>query len=179
MAQDEKYELEIKKLRWEISTLESNAHWERRVGRAVSLLGPLLVCLGLVVGGCQYRDAKEMEFKQVFWERQMAVYDEITRSAARLVAPGDTVGHDSVYQRFATLYNGPLLLVADTATAMHALAFYRHYIDYRLDPGTQIEAQAAARALAASFREVLRNTWDVPLKALDAATLRKLDPAGS
>lgn len=170
MTDHEKSALELEKLRWEVATLRQNARWERLAGRVLSFIGPSLVFLGLLVGGCQYRETKEREFKRAFWEQQLDVYDSVARSAARLVAPGDTAGREAEYQKFMTLYNGPLLMVADSVTAYKVRDFYSELINYRSNPGHHREAAEAARAMSAAFRDQLRFTWEVPLNQLPPST---------
>src|SRR5262249_25734046 len=92
----------------------------KRWDTVLKLAGALVLVVGVVGGGWQYRTTTEKEFKQKYWEQQLALYIEATNTASTLATipkiedETESKGmRDKAKVRFWQLYYGPLALVTD------------------------------------------------------------------
>lgn len=133
----------------------------------LKLVSALLVVCTFSAGVLQYRDTSQREFKRKFWEKQLDLYQEASRSAAQLSIIQDEEARVPIYQRFLELYHGEMVLVEDNQVKNAMKSFVELYIDYQDNRGLQDELQSSARALARTCRKSLADSWDIDLEDLD------------
>jgi Tfp pilus assembly protein PilV len=117
----------------------------------------------------QKRDAlaREQEFKKLFLAKQMETYFAISDCASLLATTHDDAVKKREKARFAELYHGNMIVVADEAVANEMKRFEQIYINYQHDMGLQNEAESASRVLSRACRESLARTWGVDLKSFN------------
>lgn len=71
----------------------------------------------------QYRATSEREFKKGYWEKQLELYTEASRSAARLATSQVKNERDKERLVLYSLYHGPLVMVIDDNAAEALKAF--------------------------------------------------------
>jgi hypothetical protein len=180
---------QLRKLQVEIDNLERGHSWSSRVAQYIPVITALIAVSGFLFGIIQYRrqEAKHIEanklqserdnalrakeFKKLFWEKQLEEYRAITQSAARLATWDAGDARDKEYLHFRELYHGNLVMVSDKQVVDATKEFLQLYIDYRTDPSLQGKVDRSSRRLSIACRESLRQTWDVPLQALDLSQI--------
>jgi hypothetical protein len=94
--------------------------------RSSRLLGylPLLIAVGgILVGVWQYRETKRAEFRQRFWEAQLALYQDATEAAAAIANARDLDAVADARTRFWQLYWGPLSMIEHPEVERAMIAF--------------------------------------------------------
>lgn len=180
---------QLRKLQVEIDNLERGHNWSSRIAQYIPVITALIAVSGFLFGIIQYRrqeakhiEANELqsyrdnalrakEFKKLFWEKQLEEYRAITQSAARLATWDAGDARDKEYLHFRELYHGNLVMVSDKQVVDATKEFLQLYIDYRTDPSMQGKVDRSSRRLSIACRESLRQTWDVPLQALDLSQI--------
>jgi hypothetical protein len=107
--------------------------------------------------------AREKEFKKVLWEKQLALYVDISKSTAQVAATSDEAERKRLYRELSSHFNGDLIVVADRDVMESVLEFDQLYEAFLSDPGRQEDLLASARKLARACRNSLIKTFNVQL----------------
>lgn len=121
-----------------------------------------LAVIGIIVGLWKYFDTTEKDFRQPYWERQISLYFEATRSAATLATSDDEKKRHNAAATFWELYWGPLALVEDRAVETAMIAFG----DCLKENCSRSRLQQLSLNLAHICRRSIGTSWDLKLEEL-------------
>ncbi len=141
---------------------------ERNAARLLGFV-PLLVTVGgILIGLLQYRETKRAEFRQRYWEAQLALYEDATGAAAAIATARSLESVAGERARFWQLYWGPLSMIEHPEVEQAMVAFGRVLGECERDvsgcaadgPGNSITPlRQKAYELAHCVRVSLHHTW--------------------
>jgi len=144
----------------------------------MKIMGFILSLLVAGAGIWQYRDAKEKEFKKVFYEERFRVYAELSDIAARIaLLPPHTEESSEAVRQFFQLTIGRASLVGDAEvwTAIRKMSYWIAYCvkekvplppDDKLCSDLELGGTSYAMLIAEAARNSIVSTWNVPLEKL-------------
>ena len=101
--------------------------------RKWSIIIQLLTALGIIVGGAiglwRYFDTTAKQFQKPLWDRQIALYFELSEVAAVLGSAKARDEWTAAKFRFFTLINGPLIIVMDNQVQLSITEFANKLIN--------------------------------------------------
>ncbi|MBU2619395.1 MAG: hypothetical protein KKE83_06880 [Proteobacteria bacterium] len=148
-------------------------NWMKIIGISLSLL---TVWIGIY----QYRDAKEKEYKMVFYEKRFQIYMDLADTIAKIATlpEGQKERADAV-QRFWQLIYGQAVLVSDKNVdeAIRKASNWVVFCVEKKGPPPEdnmcvdIAGNAHALAIAKSARNSVTQVWNIPLEKLNEKNL--------
>jgi hypothetical protein len=175
---------QLRKLRLEGDELEAKLRlargWSARLGNFSSvtpIITVLLATAGFLAGIYQYNDqqqkqsrqayeTKEKEFKKPLWEKQLALYLQVTHAAAAIASSTDPKAAARLHRELLPRLQGDLIVVADTQVIQAAIDYEKAYTDYVQEPTKQEDLLSASRTLARACRNSLVRTFKADLGTL-------------
>jgi hypothetical protein len=173
-SKDEFAEAQLQKVKLEVQNLKNNVNKRKGIAEYIGPYLPLLTAL-IAVGGFifgiitfnaqQQRDnqIKEKEFKRVFWEKQLALYAEVTQLTGKVATTSDEAERKKLYEKLSSHFHGDLIVVADKEVMESVIEFIAMYESFVSEPTLQEELKAASRKLARACRKSLVDTFGVQL----------------
>jgi hypothetical protein len=183
-TEQEKLACEIEKLRAETESLRSSNRWENRVTRYAPIVTVLIAVASFWFGIYQFTRQQraeneklrgqfedsiklsEKEFRRRFYEKQLDVYFDVSKTVAQIATVGDSHEVDRLHTHFLELYNGSLIMVQDSDVRDAAETFEESFNEYRNKRSGRDKVQDSARDLVRACRNSLLTIWDI--KSLDA-----------
>jgi hypothetical protein len=172
--------MQIKKLELEIETLRSSNRWGNRIAFATSIITALIAISSFWVGIYQFQETQkreieklrtefsnsialsEKEFRRRFYEKQLDLYFDISRTAAQISIAKDSTETEKLHQHFLEIYNGNINIVQDQQVMNAAKQFEQSFNEYKSNQPSSDELQASARALSEACRNSIRDIWNIP-----------------
>ncbi len=183
-TEQEKLACEIEKLKAETESLRSSNRWENRVTRYAPIVTVLIAVASFWFGIYQFTRQQtaeneklrgqfadsiklsEKEFRRHFYEKQLDVYFDVSKTVAQMATVGDSIEGDRLHTHFLELYNGSLIIVQDSDVRDAAETFEESFNEYRNKRSGRDKVQDSARDLARACRNSLLRIWDI--KSMDA-----------
>lgn len=177
-AQLHKLHLETQTLE---QTLNKTSSRDGKIIRYIPIITVLLAVAGFLFGIYQFNNqqkeqarqqeeqskrdyqAREKEFKKVLWEKQLALYLDISKTTAQVAAASDEAERKKLYKELSSHFHGDLIVVADREVMESVLEFDQLYEAFLSDPSRQEGLLASARKLARACRNSLIKTFNVQL----------------
>ena len=134
----------------------------------------LFAVIGGSIGLWKYFDTSRKEFRKPYWERQLALYFEVTAAAATL-ASIDSGKIDSsnreelsaqAQEKFWQLYYGPLEIVTDNDVTDAIIEFKECFLKRRGGHLTPRDLEIKSLELARACRASLGESWNIELSKL-------------
>ncbi|HEX8177217.1 MAG TPA: hypothetical protein VF543_19165 [Pyrinomonadaceae bacterium] len=206
--ESEHIRLENEKLKLEIEELKRKGGLTDRIEKYIPVITALIAVLGFWFGVYQYfhqqqleterqateqkvrlqsyeselkraNDAKELELRKPFWEKQLALYFGASEAAATIATSNNPSEKRAAEAKFWNLYWGPLAIVEDAGMKKPEDAVIESEMvkfGWCLD-GTeecdQTELKQRSLSLAHKFRESVGKSWDVKFADLTEVKTKK------
>ena len=172
--------VQIERLKLEIENLRSSNKWGNRSALATSLITALIAIASFSVGIYQFRETQnreieklraefnnsialsEKEFRRRFYEKQLDLYFDISKTAAQISITEDLDAIQKLHQHFMEIYNGNLNIVQDQQVMNAARQFEQSFNEYSRNQATRNKLQDSARALSEACRNSIRDIWNIP-----------------
>jgi hypothetical protein len=149
--------LQIEKLRLEIGDLSEKGL--KHPSALLPWLTALVALAALLLQIITTRQTSRENFQKEFWSRQLAQYETAVDLASKLSTEEEGAARDNDFRAFTELYYGKLVIYEDVAVQKAMVKFRELYLDYRHNPGMQLDVQHAARDLASECRKSAAKTW--------------------
>ena len=189
-TEQQKLACEIEKLKAETESLRSSNRWENRITRYAPLVTIIIAVASFWFGIYQFtrqqraenekftrqQEAEneklrgqfndsiklsEKEFRRHFYEKQLEVYLDVSKTVAQMATAGDSKEVDRLHTHFLELYNGSLIIVQDSDVRDAAETFEESFNEYRNKQSDRDKLQDSARDLARACRNSLLTIWDI------------------
>ena len=107
----------------------------------------------------------EKEFRRKFYEKQLEVYMDLSKTAAQISTSNDKIKLHEAYRHFLEVYNGNFMVVVENAEVKKAVDNYIKVADqYEKNPIDNTELQELAKKLSLTLRRSFVQFWGVPFK---------------
>ena len=172
--------VQIEKLKLEIENLRSGNKWGNRTALATSIITALIAIASFWAGIYQFRETQnqeierlraefknsvalsEKEFRRRFYEKQLDLYFDISKTAAQISITEDRNEIQKLHRHFLEIYNGNLNIVQDQQVMNAARQFEQSFNEYSRNPAARNTLQASARALSEACRNSIKDIWNIP-----------------
>jgi hypothetical protein len=172
--------VQIERLKLEIENLRSSNEWGNRSAFATSLITALIAIASFWVGIHQFRETQnreieklqaefrnsvalsEKEFRRRFYEKQMDLYFDISKTAAQISITEDPDEIQKLHRHFLEIYNGNLNLVQDRQVMNAARQFEQSFNEHGRNQADRNRLRESARALSEACRNSIRDIWNIP-----------------
>jgi len=149
--------LQVEKLRLDIEDLKDKHR--KHLSGILPWVTALFALAALILQIITSRQTAKENFEKEFWSRQLAQYEIAVDLASKLSTEVEGSARDDDFRAFTELYYGKLVIYEDVAVQRAMVKFREKYLDYRHNPGMQLEVQQLARALASECRKSAAKTW--------------------
>jgi hypothetical protein len=113
-------------------------------------------------------DAREMEFRRPFWEKQINLYFEASSAVSVMANSTDISEKRKAEEKFWQLFYGPLVIVEDANVEKAMIAISTHLNDCRADPDScqDYRLKNLSLSLASTCKESIGRSWKIKLEQL-------------
>jgi hypothetical protein len=160
-----------------VSNLESRVAGNSRYERLTKIITVLGAVVAFAWGLYQYVDARKMEFRKGFWEKQFTLYSRASKAAAEIAIAPDLESVKKERAEFWTLYWGELSIVESKGVHDAMVEFGKGLSELEANPERPGSLKQKSYFLARACRESLKTTWEpVPLDDIPVKTTWDKEP---
>lgn len=178
-AQQQKLELEIRKLEFDVESLGSTSFQLEKIMRFIPLITVIIAVAGFWFTIRQYNTQQAAAAKQQqqasdklaadreqallkpVWDKRLELYFAASEAAATIALSKDKAERDKAEAKFLQLYAGPLIIVEDTDVE-GAMIKFRSCLTGQ-EACDEAELQRRSQALASRARDSIGKSYNIRL----------------